>query len=164
MRGGQALRGSSELHAWGDSNLYLRRRGDTIHLNIEHRAAASPDDLRLEINAGHDILALQISSSTPPATPRSTARQRIEQALAQATAPLSQRELRAIAGAGAETVGQILNALIHEGNVNHSPKGYELNRSPVSVSHPGQALTETETGNTVSIHKTITKLDHRNIE
>ena len=26
-RPGQALRGSSELHAWGDSNLYLRRRG-----------------------------------------------------------------------------------------------------------------------------------------
>src|SRR6266496_510861 len=25
VRGGQALRGSSELHAWGDSNLYLRR-------------------------------------------------------------------------------------------------------------------------------------------
>lgn len=128
MRGGQALRGSSELHAWGDSNLYLRRRGDTIHLSIEHRAAASPDDLRLEINADHDILALQISSSTPPATPRSTARQRIEQALAQATAPLSQRELRAIAGARAETVGQILNALTNEGNVNHSPKGYKLNR------------------------------------
>jgi len=26
-RPGQALRGSSELHGWGDSNLYLRRRG-----------------------------------------------------------------------------------------------------------------------------------------
>jgi AAA domain len=28
IRGGQALRGSSEFHAWGDSNLYLRRDGD----------------------------------------------------------------------------------------------------------------------------------------
>ncbi len=26
-RGGQALRGASELHAWGDSNLYLHRDG-----------------------------------------------------------------------------------------------------------------------------------------
>jgi len=26
-RPGQALRGSSELHGWGDSNLYMRRRG-----------------------------------------------------------------------------------------------------------------------------------------
>ena len=28
IRAGQALRGSSEFHAWGDSNLYLRRDGD----------------------------------------------------------------------------------------------------------------------------------------
>lgn len=125
-RGGQALRGSSELHAWGDSNLYLRRRGDAIHLSIEHRAAASPDDLCLEINADHDALALKISSSTPAPTTSSTARQRVEQALAQATAPLSQRELRTIAGVRAETAGQILNALIHEGHAHRSPKGYQL--------------------------------------
>jgi hypothetical protein len=44
-RAGQALRGSSELHAWGDSNLYLRRRGDTLCLATEHRAAPSRDGL-----------------------------------------------------------------------------------------------------------------------
>ena len=44
-RGGQALRGSSELHAWGDSNLYLRRRKHRILLTVEHRASASPDEL-----------------------------------------------------------------------------------------------------------------------
>ena len=41
MRAGQALRGSSEFHAWGDSNLYLRRHGDQLALAVEHRAAAS---------------------------------------------------------------------------------------------------------------------------
>lgn len=30
IRAGQALRGSSEFHAWGDSNLYLRRQGDDL--------------------------------------------------------------------------------------------------------------------------------------
>ncbi|MFQ5601290.1 MAG: AAA family ATPase, partial [Candidatus Krumholzibacteriia bacterium] len=44
-RAGQALRGSSELHAWGDSNLYLRRVGDRIHLSVEHRAAPSIEPL-----------------------------------------------------------------------------------------------------------------------
>jgi hypothetical protein len=43
IRGGQALRGSSEFHAWGESNLYLRRDGDPhageITLTVEHRAA-----------------------------------------------------------------------------------------------------------------------------
>ena len=41
IRAGQALRGSSEFHAWGDSNLYLRRdTDDRIVLTVEHRAAA----------------------------------------------------------------------------------------------------------------------------
>jgi hypothetical protein len=42
-RGGQALRGSSELHAWGDSNLYLRRVGQQLQLSIEPRAAQGAD-------------------------------------------------------------------------------------------------------------------------
>ena len=42
-RAGQALRGSSEFHAWGDSNLYLRRDGDDLALTVEHRAAAVTD-------------------------------------------------------------------------------------------------------------------------
>ena len=37
MRAGQALRGSSEFHAWGDSNLYLRR---------EPALAKTPGDVR----------------------------------------------------------------------------------------------------------------------
>jgi RecA-family ATPase len=32
-RPGQALRGSSELHGWGDSNLYMRRRGAQLTLS-----------------------------------------------------------------------------------------------------------------------------------
>ena len=40
---GQALRGSSDLHAFGDSNLYLKRTKDRLLLSSEHRAApASP--------------------------------------------------------------------------------------------------------------------------
>jgi RecA-family ATPase len=34
-RPGQALRGSSELHGWGDSNLYMRRRGAQLTLSTE---------------------------------------------------------------------------------------------------------------------------------
>ncbi len=34
-RPGQALRRSSELHAWGDSNLYLRRRDRQIFMIVE---------------------------------------------------------------------------------------------------------------------------------
>ena len=40
---GQGLRGSSDIHAFGDSNLYLRRTKEHLVLSSEHRAApASP--------------------------------------------------------------------------------------------------------------------------
>ena len=38
---GQSLRGSSDLHAFGDSNAYLARRKDRITLTLEHRSAKS---------------------------------------------------------------------------------------------------------------------------
>jgi len=46
---GQTLRGSGDLHAFGDSNLYLRRVHDRLVLTFEHRAAPPPEpvDLRL---------------------------------------------------------------------------------------------------------------------
>jgi len=44
-RGGQALRGSSELHARGDSNLYWRRLDQSLYLSNEHRAAPGTDHL-----------------------------------------------------------------------------------------------------------------------
>jgi hypothetical protein len=50
IRAGQALRGSSEFHAWGDSNLYLRRdSNDRIVLTVEHRAAAAMPGITLEL-------------------------------------------------------------------------------------------------------------------
>src|SRR5262249_23475276 len=59
-RGGQALRGSSELHAWGDSNLYLRRNGQNLQLSIEHRAAPGADRLQLALKANSPALALEV--------------------------------------------------------------------------------------------------------
>ena len=51
QRAGQTLRGSSEFHAWGDSNLYLARRASALMMQVEHRAAPSIEDLRLELRS-----------------------------------------------------------------------------------------------------------------
>ncbi len=48
---GQALRGSSDFHAWGDSNLYLKRKDEEIILTIEQRCAASGSPVRLRLAA-----------------------------------------------------------------------------------------------------------------
>jgi hypothetical protein len=48
---GQALRGSGDFWAWGDSNLYLSRRRDALLLSVEHRSAPSPPPLSLHLLA-----------------------------------------------------------------------------------------------------------------
>src|SRR6202045_4821126 len=61
VRAGQALRGSSEFHAWGDSNLYLRRRGDDeLILTVEHRAASPMPPVTLELAQRANALALEV--------------------------------------------------------------------------------------------------------
>src|SRR5437667_80841 len=60
LRPGQALRGSSELHGWGDSNLYLRRHRDQHSLTIEHRAAPSAGPIPVALQKTGDALALAL--------------------------------------------------------------------------------------------------------
>jgi hypothetical protein len=48
---GQGLRGSSDIHAFGDSNLYLRRTGQRLVLSSEHRAAPASPPVSLELVA-----------------------------------------------------------------------------------------------------------------
>jgi len=48
---GQGLRGSSDIHAFGDSNLYLRRSRERLVLSSEHRAAAAAPPVYLELIA-----------------------------------------------------------------------------------------------------------------
>lgn len=127
LRPGQALRGSSEFHAWGDSNLYLRRRDPLLRLSVEHRAARAPDDLTLELCA--DPLVLRVTDTAPAAhAPRAdlSPAQRIEHTLATASAPLSVRELRAACRIRSETLCATLDALATAGRVVKSAAGYTL--------------------------------------
>jgi hypothetical protein len=48
---GQGLRGSSDLHAFGDSNLYLRRAKERLLLSSEHRAAPASPSVYLQLVA-----------------------------------------------------------------------------------------------------------------
>ena len=66
VRAGQALRGSSEFHAWGDSNLYLRRDGEELTLTVEHRAAPSSRPLIIELAQNGPALALQVVERAKP--------------------------------------------------------------------------------------------------
>ena len=124
-RPGQALRGSSELHAWGDSNLYLRRRKGQIVMTVEHRAAAGLNDVALELaNDGH-ATALRLRHDTPceEAPHTETPEQRIVQVLADAEQPLSQRQIRERAATRHSTVATILGKLVRERRIEHHASG-----------------------------------------
>ena len=130
-RGGQALRGSSELHAWGDSNLYLRRNGQNLYLTIEHRAAQGTDRIQLALGARSPALALEVvdqNLTEQREQSQPTPRRRIEEILAASTTPVTQRQLRQAAHMRASHVAEILAELIANGRVNRSVDGYRLNQ------------------------------------
>lgn len=129
MRAGQALRGSSEFHAWGDSNLYLRRTHDALSLTIEHRAAPSPPSLALELHANDDALALRLTPSRPadPAPAPSSVDERITNALREATdRVMTIRQLRAQCRVRNATLYERLAALTAAGRLLRTGEGYRL--------------------------------------
>ena len=127
IRAGQALRGSSEFHAWGDSNLYLRRSTNTLTLTIEHRAAASPPTLTLQLQTHGEALALQLAQTlADPTPPPASLDERIAAALMDADRPLPIGELRTLCRVRNATLHQRLAALTQAGQLVRSPDGYRL--------------------------------------
>jgi hypothetical protein len=152
LRGGQALRGSSELHAWGDSNLYLRRHGDRLRLTIEHRGAPSLDGIVLGLRGQDDSVALQVLDDDEPKRDDGTGESistRVQQVLAEAEAPLSFRQLRQACGVRAVRLGATVTDLVQRGRLRRSERGLELiadDRFPFPT--PIEAGRETLPGNT----------------
>ena len=127
VRAGQALRGSSEFHAWGDSNLYLRRDGDDLPLSVEHRAAPSMPPITIELAQRGTALALEVVDRRDPATPPpSSLDERITATLAGADAALPFAELRACCPVRATTLYERLAVLADTGRVVKTEDGYRL--------------------------------------
>ena len=129
-RAGQALRGSSEFHAWTDSALYLRRFSDELSLTIEHRAEPSDGPIPIQLVAAGPALALTTEpppTSAPPADPEpATPAQRIEAALAQLGAAASIGELRRACRMRMQSLCDTLAELVQTGRVVKSEAGYRL--------------------------------------
>lgn len=127
VRAGQALRGSSEFHAWGDSNLYLRRLGNEITLTVEHRAAPSPPSVILELVQRAEALALEvIPPSIPDTPPPCSVDERITAALMNAAHPMPIAEIRALCRVRNATLYERLTALTTAGRLVRSADGYRL--------------------------------------
>ncbi|MGH9121181.1 MAG: AAA family ATPase, partial [Acidimicrobiales bacterium] len=127
-RGGQALRGSSEFHAWVDSLLYLKRAGKgELRLSVEHRAAPSmPDAVPLALVEEAPKLSLEImegGEDEEPSPPARSPEERILAVLAAGT-PMTTKALRDACGMKTARVCEALDALVAVGRVSRTAAGY----------------------------------------
>ncbi len=133
MRAGQALRGSSEFHAWGDSNLYLRRHGDQLTLSVEHRAAAAITAVPLQLAVGDNAVALVATEQAAPelvaaAPAEISVAHRILEHLEAAAVPLTATALRKLCQIRNANLQSALAALVAGGQVRKQRTGYALAR------------------------------------
>ncbi len=138
MRAGQALRGSSEFHAWGDSNLYLRRHGDQLTLSVEHRAAAPITAVAVQLAVDGEAVALaavdrrlaepEPAIAEPAGAGPPTTEQKIEAQLAAAASPLTAAALRKLCRIRNATVTAVLADLVAAGRIRKNSAGYVIAR------------------------------------
>jgi len=122
---GQALRGSSDLHAWTDSACYLVRREDhRLRLTVEHRSAPAPDPVLLRLVAGDgEPLRLLIDSNDATAPPLTEA---IRNHLRRCPQPISRTALRKQLRVNNARLGEALQTLERRSLVLRGPDGWSL--------------------------------------
>ena len=128
MRAGQALRGSSEFHAWGDSNLYMRRSASNqLSLSIEHRAAASQPGIPIALVEAGERLALEVQDAGEVVSVvKLTPAERIKQTLNGQPSPMSLSAIRDACGIRMATLCEVIKEQLEAGNVTRTDQGYRL--------------------------------------
>lgn len=120
---GQGLRGSSDLHAFGDSNLYLRRTRDRLVLSSEHRAAPASPPVSLElVTTDPQTTHLQVVAELHNEKRRSLPEQVL--ALLAQGAVLTRAKLRDTLAVKNERLGEALESLEQAGKISRTPAGW----------------------------------------
>jgi RecA-family ATPase len=121
---GQGLRGSSDIHAFGDSNLYLRRTKDYLMLSGEHRAASASAPVYLELVATDaEMIHLEVVAERQDGKRRSLEEQLLE-LLAQGEA-LTRAKLRDSLAVKNERLGEAIESLERAGRLCRTPAGWK---------------------------------------
>lgn len=129
-RAGQALRGSSEFHAWGDSNLYLRRnKHEQLTLTVEQRAEASRSGISIELKQDGPALGLHVvehhhNDDGDREEQPLLLSDRVLSALAGSPSPLSLRSLRDHCHSRTTSLAATIEHLVAAGQVAKTPAGY----------------------------------------
>jgi hypothetical protein len=120
---GQGLRGSSDLHAFGDSNLYLRRTSQRLLLSNEHRAAPASPPVYLEL-VTTDAQTTHLEVVTEAHGPKQSSLQDQVLALLASGAVQTRAALRTALGVKNQRLGEALESLEQGGRIQRTPTGW----------------------------------------
>ena len=121
---GQGVRGSSDLHAFGDSNLYLRRVRERLVLFSEHRAAAASPAVTLEL-VTRDAAAPHLEVVAESHSDRQgNLREQVLACLVPGEA-LTRARLRDLLSVQNQRLGEALQTLERAGEIRRSSAGWQ---------------------------------------
>ncbi len=121
---GLGLRGSSDIHAFGDSNLYLRRSSDRLTLSSEHRAAAASPSVYLELIATDAETAhLEVMGDVGGQKRRDLQKQVLD--LLDENRVLTRAKLREMLSVKNQRLGETLESLQQAGRISRTPTGWQ---------------------------------------
>jgi hypothetical protein len=121
---GQALRGSSDLHAFGDANAYLARRHHRLVLTLEHRASQPPDPIELELSSRSDGAIYLTIRSKASADEQSCISDQLIELMRSASQPLTRTALRNSLRVNNQRLGTSLRSLEQQGSIRRTPQGW----------------------------------------
>jgi len=121
---GQGLRGSGDIHAFGDSNLYLRRTKEHLVLSSEHRAAPASAPVYLDLVATDaETTHLEVIAELQDGKRRGLEEQVLD-LLAQGTV-LTRAKLRDSLAVQNERLGAALESLERAGRLCRTSAGWQ---------------------------------------
>jgi hypothetical protein len=125
---GYSLRGSSDLYAWVDSFLYLRRHHGQLMLSIEHRSASAPEPLALELENSESGPHLKRVSAVLAAesSPRDPLPEQILALLGKSSQPLTAENLRSSLHVRNQRLVEALRQLVDHRKIMRVAQGYVL--------------------------------------
>jgi RecA-family ATPase len=143
---GQALRGSGDLRAWGDSNLFLRARGDSLELQAEHRTAPAMDPVALTLASGPGGAAhLELVASDHPDAPSPSLTGRVVALLRVAAQPMTRTAIRHDLQVNNQRLGDALADLQASRTLQRDQRGWTLTEpfrsQPLGNARNGTAAT-----------------------
>jgi biotin operon repressor len=129
---GLGMRGSSDFHAWGDTNLYIKKREDCLVLTREQRAAPMLDPLIIKLVQGSEAMPhLEVLKDSKDAQPKDlTMEDKIIAQLEREGAPISQNSLRDQLKIRNQFLTQTLKKLQERGAISKGKKGWSIMKKP----------------------------------